>query len=52
MVLIVAFVVATPAAWTPASMIPGNLSQQFSAVAAVRSTTTSNFPTTTPAHAL
>lgn len=48
MVLIVAFVVATLyTAWTPASLIPGNLSQQFSAVMAVRSTTTSNSPTTT-----
>ena len=43
MVLIVAFVIATLyTAWTPASLIPGNLSQQFSAVMAVRATTTSN----------
>jgi N-acetylmuramoyl-L-alanine amidase len=48
MVLIVAFVVATLyTAWTPASLIPGNLSQQISEVLAVRATTTSNSPTPT-----
>lgn len=48
MVIIVAFVIATLyTAWTPASLIPGNLSQQFSQVMAVRATTTADSPTPT-----
>lgn len=48
MVIIVAFVIATLyTAWTPASLIPGNLRQQFSQVMAVKATTTAESPTPT-----
>ena len=48
MVIIIAFVVATLfTAWTPASLIPGNLSEQFSQIMAVRSTPAAGLPTPT-----
>ena len=48
LVIIVAFVIATLfTAWTPASLIPGNLSEQLSQVMAVKATTIVDFPTPT-----
>ncbi len=47
-VLIVAFVLATLfTAWTPASLLPGNLSERFAQVLAFRATETATFPTPT-----
>lgn len=49
MVLIVAFVLATLfTAWTPASLLPGNLSERFAAVLAFQATETAVYPTPTP----
>ena len=49
MVLIVAFILATLfTAWTPASLLPGNLSERFAAVLAFQATETAAFPTPTP----
>lgn len=49
MVLIVAFVLATLfTAWTPASLLPGNLSDRFAAVLAFQATETAAYPTPTP----
>lgn len=48
-VLIVAFVLATLfTAWTPASLLPGNLSDRFAAVLAFQATETAAYPTPTP----
>ena len=48
-VLVVAFITATLfTAWTPASLLPGNLSEQFAAAFALRATATAEFPTPTP----
>jgi N-acetylmuramoyl-L-alanine amidase len=47
-VLIVAFVLATLfTAWTPASLLPGNLSERFAQVLAFQATETAAFPTPT-----
>ena len=47
-VLIVAFVLATLfTAWTPASLLPGNLSERFAQVLAFQETETAAFPTPT-----
>jgi N-acetylmuramoyl-L-alanine amidase len=47
-ILIVAFVLATLfTAWTPASLLPGNLSERFAQVLAFRATETATFPTPT-----
>jgi N-acetylmuramoyl-L-alanine amidase len=47
-VLIVAFIVATLfTAWTPASLIPGNLSDRFAQVLAFQATETAAYPTPT-----
>ncbi|GAH16511.1 unnamed protein product, partial [marine sediment metagenome] len=49
MILIVAFILATLfTAWTPASLLPGNLSERFAAVLAFQATETAAFPTPTP----
>jgi N-acetylmuramoyl-L-alanine amidase len=49
MVIIVAFIVATLfTAWTPASLLPGNLSEKFAAALAFRATETAAYPTPTP----
>jgi N-acetylmuramoyl-L-alanine amidase len=48
-VLIVAFILATLfTAWTPASLLPGNLSERFAQVLAFQATETAAFPTPTP----
>ena len=48
LVLIVAFVLATLfTAWTPASLLPGNLSERFAQVLAFQATETAAFPTPT-----
>jgi N-acetylmuramoyl-L-alanine amidase len=47
-VLIVAFILATLfTAWTPASLLPGNLSERFAQVLAFQATETAAFPTPT-----
>ncbi len=47
-VLIVAFIVATLfTAWTPASLLPGNLSERFAQVLAFQATETAAYPTPT-----
>lgn len=47
-VLIVAFILATLfTAWTPASLLPGNLSERFAEVLAFQATETAAFPTPT-----
>lgn len=47
-VLIVAFIVATLfTAWTPASLLPGNLGDRLNAALVVRATTTAEYPTPT-----
>lgn len=47
-VLIVAFILATLfTAWTPASLLPGNLSERFAQVLAFQATETATFPTPT-----
>lgn len=47
-VLIVAFILATLfTAWTPASLLPGNLSERFAQVLAFQATETAEFPTPT-----
>jgi len=47
-VLVVALVVATLfTAWTPASLLPGDLSERFAAVLDFRATATAEFPTPT-----
>lgn len=47
-VLIVAFITATLfTAWTPASLLPGNLSERFAQVLAFQATETAAFPTPT-----
>jgi N-acetylmuramoyl-L-alanine amidase len=48
-VLVVAFILATLfTAWTPASLLPGNLSERFAAVLAFQATETATYPTPTP----
>ena len=47
-VLIIAFILATLfTAWTPASLLPGNLSERFAQVLAFQATETAAFPTPT-----
>lgn len=47
-VIIVAFILATLfTAWTPASLLPGNLSERFAQVLAFQATETATFPTPT-----
>ncbi|MFL7893534.1 MAG: N-acetylmuramoyl-L-alanine amidase [Anaerolineales bacterium] len=47
-ILIVAFILATLfTAWTPASLLPGNLSERFAQVLAFQATETATFPTPT-----
>jgi N-acetylmuramoyl-L-alanine amidase len=47
-VLIVALIIATLyTAWTPASLLPSNLSERFAAALAFRATATADFPTPT-----
>lgn len=47
-VIIVAFILATLfTAWTPASLLPGNLSERFAQVLAFQATETAAFPTPT-----
>ena len=47
-VLIVAFILATLfTAWTPASLLPGNLSERFAQVLAFQATETAAYPTPT-----
>lgn len=47
-VLVAAFILATLfTAWTPASLLPGNLSERFAAVLAFQATETAAFPTPT-----
>lgn len=49
LVIIVAFILATLyTAWTPASLLPGNLSERFAAALAFSATETAAFPTPTP----
>ena len=49
LVIIVAFILATLfTAWTPASLLPGNLSERFAAALALNATETASFPTPTP----
>jgi N-acetylmuramoyl-L-alanine amidase len=48
-VVLVAFILATLfTAWTPASLLPGNLSEKFAQVLAIRATETAEYPTPTP----
>ena len=49
LVFIVAFILATLfTAWTPASLLPGNLSERFAVALAFRATETVAYPTPTP----
>lgn len=49
LVIIVAFILATLfTAWTPASLLPGNLSERFAAALAFSATETAVYPTPTP----
>lgn len=48
-VVLVAFVLATLfTAWTPASLLPGNLSERFAQAIAFQATETATYPTPTP----